>query len=206
MSEIEENDKFDSVIVPADVEEAESDPTYKTLAAGFLSPRHRRLAQLAASGMPNKQICKELGYVDSRVSILLKNPHIVAEIARLQDRLFEETIKDRLKQMTNAALDNVHMILTDKTNRVRVSEKADMSKWVIEKLDGKATQTHDVGENTLAIFMDKLDAAKTAGALTHTPRPAIDVTHSVVEGEAPKKSKDEEELLADWVTDYNQGS
>ncbi len=141
---------------------AESESTeYQTLANGVLSPRHRRLCQLAAAGGSNASIASELGYVGSRVSVLLKNPFIVAEILRLQDRIFEETIKSRLKTFAEPALNNIHHILTDNTNRVKVSEKADMSKWVVEKLDGKATQTNDIGENMLSVLLDRLDARKT---------------------------------------------
>lgn len=133
---------------------------YHTLAQGFLSPRHRRLAQLAAEGKSNAVIAEELGYVGSRVSILLRNPHIALEIRRLQDRIFEETIAGRLKSFAEPALNNIHMILTDQTNRVKISEKAEMSKWVVEKLDGKATQKLDVGENLLGVLLDRLDGQR----------------------------------------------
>jgi hypothetical protein len=193
-----DEEKFDSVVVPADVVEAEVDEGYQTLANGVLSPRHRRLAQLAASGSSNKQICEKLGFSGSRVSILLKNQHIAAEVRRLQDRIFEETIKDRLKGMGDAALNNIQMILTDKTNRVRISEKADMSKWLVEKLDGKAIQTHDLGQNMLGVLMDRLDAQKSLPAVE--PRQVFDVTPLSV-GEV--KPRTEEDELTDWVTSFN---
>jgi hypothetical protein len=186
---------------PADTAEIEG---YQTLAQGFLSPRHRRLCQLAAGGASNKEIGAELGYVDSRVSILLKNQYIRAEISRLQDRIFEETIKTRLKGMADPALNNIMMILTDRSGRVKMSEKADMSKWVVEKLDGKPTQTTDVGENTLSILLDRLDAR---GSRADVPRGTIDVTPRSGESpalEAAPRKRTEEDELSDWVADYTE--
>lgn len=169
---------------------------YRTLAQGFLSPRHRRLAQLAAEGRSNKMIAEELGYVDSRVSILLKNPHIAAEVQRLQDRIFEETIQTRLKSFAEPALNNIHMILTDRTNRVKISEKADMSKWIVEKLDGKATQKVDVGENLLGVLLDRLDSQRSNAA------PSRDVSGvRALEASEPSAAPDE---LASWVDDFNR--
>lgn len=182
---------------------------YKTLAQGFLSPRHRRLCQLAASGQSNQAICAELGYSDSRMSILLKNPFIAAEVTRLQERIFEETIGSRLKSFAEPALNNIQMILTDRTNRVKISERMALSQWVIEKLDGKATQKIEAGENMLAALMDKLDASKTARTvhITNNFGPdALAVSARPVEEmkqiEMKSEEKDEEGLLDDWVVEF----
>lgn len=174
------------------------DTEYQTLANGVLSPRHRRLAQLAAEGRPNAAIAKELDYSDSRVSILMKNPYISLEIRRLQDRIFEETIQTRLKSFAEPALNNIHEILTDRTNRVKVSEKADMSKWVVEKLDGKAIQKTDIGENLLGVFLDRLDARKAQQSLpaARDVSPDIEVVPQEATPAAP-----EDELTA-WVRDF----
>lgn len=170
---------------------------YQTLAQGFLSPRHRRLAQLAAEGKSNASIAEELGYCGSRISILLKNPHIALEVRRLQDRIFEETIQTRLKTFAEPALNNIHMILTDRTNRVKVSEKAEMSKWVIEKLDGKASQKFDVGENLLGVLMDRLDSRRVAPA--QPPRDVIEV-----QAIAAPVTQAEPDELAQWVDDLSR--
>jgi hypothetical protein len=183
---------------PESTEETDADATtYQTLAQGVLSPRHRRMAQLAAEGRSNTEIGRELGYVDSRVSVLLRNKHIMTEIARLQERIFEETIAQRMKSFAEPALQNIHMILTDKTNRVRVSEKAEMSKWVVEKLDGKAVQKTDIGENLLGLFLDKLDSRQTQSAPQRevTPSGAPDIETKAL----PEPPKDE---LESWVDDF----
>lgn len=177
---------------------SDSEVEYRTLAQGFLSPRHRRLAQLAAEGRSNSAIAEELGYVGSRVSILLKNPHIAQEIRRLQDRIFEETIQSRLKSFAEPALNNIHMILTDNTNRVKIAEKAEMSKWVVEKLDGRPVQRHDVGENMLSVLLDRLDSRKTA-----PPLPQREVGSSPdIETKALPAPEPEKDELTSWVEDF----
>lgn len=189
--------------------EAEIPAHYDTLAHGMLSPKHRRLAFLAAQGKSNKEIKDELGYSDSRISILRRNPHIAAEINRLTERIYEETIGGRLKSFAEPALAVLERALTDRTNRVKESEKIDVAKWVLEKLDGKAAQKIEAGENLLAALMDRLDAAKTRPVLNitnnfHNEGKAIDVTPSPA-GLAIEAPKGEEDLLADWVTDFHEG-
>lgn len=183
---------------------------YETLAQGYLSPRHRRLAFLAAQGKSNQEISAELGYSDSRVSILLKNSYISAEIRALQERIYEETVGARIKTFAEPALNVLQMALTDRTNKVKMSEKIDVAKWVIEKIDGKATQKIEAGENMLAALMDRLDASKTARVVNITNNfgdrsvieSAQDVTPSVKELSVPKT---EEDILADWVTEFDEG-
>ena len=196
-----EQDESRNVVTPEppDLEAAE----YQTLANGVLNPRHRKFCQLAAEGRTNKEIGEELGYVPSRISVLHRNPYIVAEIKRLQDRIFEETIQTRMKSFSESALNNIHKILNDNTNRVKVSEKMALSQWVIEKLDGKATQKTDIGENLLSVIMDRLDARSVASQ-TPIQRQTIDVTPlPQIEGapEAPKSDEQSDEL-AKWIKEF----
>lgn len=184
--------------------QAVSELDYDTLANGILSPRHRRLAQLAASGSSNSAIAKELGYSDSRVSILLRNPFIVREIRRLQDRLFEETIQARLKGLVDPALNNIEEILKDRTNRVKVSEKFEASRWVVEKLDGKAVQKTDIGENLLGVLLDRLDARGSGPASRPVSSPT-DIDSTAKQLTAPQAEPLSDEL-ADWVADFRSES
>lgn len=183
---------------------------------GSLKPRQRRLAQLLAEGRTNSDIQKELGYSASRISILQNNPYIRAEVARLQDKLFEASIEQRLKDFNNAALDHVEFVLKDRTNRVKITEKNDVAKWVIEMQKSKAPQLHDVGQNLLGVFLDRLDAKKTERkALAPADHEIIDVspdsrpeplplTTSSTDpllAHEPSKSPPKDDL-ADWVADF----
>lgn len=181
-----------------DVEEVENVPA----AQHELSPRHRRFAQLLSAGCTGAQVTAEIGYTDAWQSTLKKNPAIVAEVRRLQERLFEETIQKRLKDFADPALAHIQYVLTDKTNRVKVAEKSDMSKWVVEKLDGKASQKLDIGENLLGVMLDRLDALKSAGGGQSQLAPPREVTHH----QEPPRPKTEEDLLSDWVVDFSEAS
>jgi hypothetical protein len=177
---------------------------------GGLKPRQRRLAQLLAEGKDNAFIRSELGYCASRISILQNNPEIRKEVARLQDKIFEASIETRLKDFNNAALDHVEFVLKDKTNRVKVSEKNDVAKWVIEMQKSKAPQMHDVGQNMLSVLLDRLDAKKTA---TRNVLPAraegqndptvIELTtKDVTPDPVPVQTSPEKDELAEWVSDF----
>lgn len=183
-----------------DPESAVDDSGYRTLAHGVLSPRHRKLAQLAAQGISNNKIAEELLYTPSRVSILLKNPHIKEEISRLSEAVYMETVAQRIKGMSDSALSVIEQALRDRTGKTKISEKIEAAKWIIEKVDGKATQTHDVGGNLLGILLDKLDAHRAAGRALSAPD-TIDVTPQI---SATPKVRTEEDVLSDWVTDYEQ--
>lgn len=190
-------------ISPADRElaELESVTWGDRLLQGALSPRHFKLAELAAQGnKTQREIAEILGYTQSRVSILLSNTRIRAEVLRIQERIYEETVGARLKKMAEPALAVVDTILNDRTNKVKMSEKADMAKWVLEKIDGKASQKIDVGENLLSVMMDRLDHMKSAGkSLGH--QSAIDVTPRELSSPTPSESPSPAPLdpLKDWV-------
>lgn len=177
---------------------------YNTLAHGHLSPRHRRLALLAAQGKSNAEIAQELDYSASRISILIHNPHIAAEITRLRDKIFEESVGARLKAFAEPALGVVAMVLNDRTNRVKISEKIDVAKWVVEQIHGKPTQKHEMGENLLASLMDRLDAGRTSQRpvvnvnIVNSPtQPTeIDVTREPVK--QIEGAKSDEDLVDAW--------
>jgi DNA-binding CsgD family transcriptional regulator len=175
-----------------------------------LSPRHRKLAELAAQGISNKEIAKQLDYTDSRISILLSNTKIRNEVERIRERIYEETIGKRLRAMADPALNEIQRCLNDNTNRYKENLKVETAKWLIEKLDGKAVQKHDIGDNLLAVVMDKLDALKSTGKKVDD---LLDVTPQIthrdmqVEGEMPQEvAKTEIDALHQWVLDFSSPS
>jgi hypothetical protein len=168
-----------------------------------LSPRHRLLAQLLAQGRKNEEIAKELHYTPERVSSLRSNMRIRELAEQIRERTYEETIGSRLKRMAEPALNEIQKCLDDRTNRYKEQLKQDTAKWVLEKLDGKASQKFDLGENMLALVMDRLDAMKSAGAPIDA-LPVLDVTPQ--KQIAPPKSisaaDKEEEALRQWAADF----
>lgn len=166
-----------------------------------LSPRHRKLAELAAQGKSNQEIARELSYTDSRVSILLTNTQIRNEIIRIKDRIYEDT-KKRLKDLTEPALDEIERCITDQTNKYKENLKVETSRWLIEMNEGKATQKHDIGENLLGVMLDKLDNLKSAGGTLKDVTPEPILLEAGNDAEPILVEKTEEDLLKDWVTDF----
>lgn len=168
-----------------------------------LSPRHRKLAELAAQGKSQKEIAQALDYTQSRVSILLSNTLIAEEVERIRERIYEETVGGRLRKMAEPALQEIERCITDRTNRYKEQLKVETSKWVVEKIDGKAIQKHDIGENILSVLMDRMDAIKGAGG---TLPQVIDVTPqlgSSTESPTPPAPKTEEDELREWAESFS---
>lgn len=169
-----------------------------------LSPKHRKFAELLASGCSNAQIKEQMGFSDAWISTLRSNNLIRAECERIRERIYEDVIAKRLRAMAEPALNEIERCITDKHNRYKVETKVETAKWLIEKIDGKAVQKHDVGENILAIVMDKLDSLKAAGRTVSDiidvqGRSVTAISHS---SETPKL-KTEEDYLADWVVSFD---
>lgn len=166
-----------------------------------LSPRHRKLAELAAQGKSNQEIAKELNYSESRVSILKSNSRIIALADEIRERVFEETVGARLKKMTEPALNEIERCLNDRSNKYPERLKTEVARWLVEKIDGKAAQKIDIGENMLGVMMDKLDAMKNAGQVLDAPRdvtPQAQIEGSVLENQA----KEEEDPLKAWIAEF----
>ena len=196
---------------PEPVDDSPSDPEgherkeYATLSNGILSPRHRKLAELFASGRSNAEIARDLSLSQTRVSVLKNNPFIAQEIERIRERIFESTVAERLKAMADPALNVLESALTDRTNRVKHSEKLEAAKWVIEKLDGKAAQKIDIGGSMLGSLLDKLDALKSSGrtvddlVIDVTPRAALPEGSSQSPESPPTPISSE---MKDWIDNF----
>lgn len=167
-----------------------------------LTPRHRRLAQLIAAGERTQDIAAALGLTEARVSVLRSNTQIKREAAKYQERIFEEDLQKRLKGMGHDALDVIAATLTDELSQIPNREKLDAAKWTLEKITGKATQVHDVGDNLLGLLHDKLDSLESAGKGL---RDVIQIeSRPVVGEEATPKLRTEEDDLTDFVANFSQ--
>lgn len=198
----DENDSIEEEIIEEIVNaEVDDDPGMDKP----LLPRQRKLAELAAQGLKQVEIAERLHYSPTRVSILLKNPQIAYEVHLIRERMFEESVMGRLKKMADPALNVIEDALTDRRNRYKKSEQIDVSKWVLEKLDGKPTQKIDHGSSVLGTLLDRLDAMKSAGR-TPSGDSFIDVTPRLTAptpaGEVSTKEPEEGDDFADWVTKH----
>lgn len=166
-----------------------------------LTPRHRKLAELFAQGKSNAEIAKELDYSESRLSVLKSNTRIRELTEQIREKVFEETVGARLKKMTEPALNEIEKCLNDRSNRYPERLKTEVARWLVEKIDGKAAQKIDIGENMLGVMMDRLDALKSAGQGIDAPRdvtPIAQISGQIEENPA----KEEEDPLKAWIADF----
>lgn len=172
-----------------------------------LKPRHRKLCELAARGVRNQEIAEKVGYSEAYVSIILSNSRIKEEIAEIQDRLHEDPVATRLKRMGELALMEIERCLKDNTKKYKTRDKIELAKWLIEKIDGKAVQTHDIGENLLGTVLDQIEYLKSTGRpILHANR-TRNVTPEI-EGQvaepAPEPPKTEGDIIDAWVDDFEK--
>lgn len=167
--------------------------------SGSLNARERKCAELILQGKSNEDIAKDLEFHPKTVEKLRKNPLVLQEIRQIKSRIYEETVTVRLKRMAEPALTLIEECLRDKRNRFKDSVRIDTAKWLVEKLDGKATQKVDVGENLLGVLMDRLDAIKSSGSnLLQEPAP-IDVTPTETQEEKQESDPD----MIEWVKNFS---
>lgn len=174
-----------------------------------LKPRYRKLVELAAQGKRPGEIAKELEYTPGRVSVILSNSIIKAEISKVQDKIYEDTIGKRLKDLAEPALALVDKCLHDTTNRYKEQLKIDTAKWLIEKIDGKAIQKHSLEGGALLNVLDRLDAMKSSGRdlfdgetqIVQSEQKQLGSGPEIIDIEEISPEKTEEQRLARWVED-----
>jgi hypothetical protein len=124
-----------------------------------VSFRHKKLAHLVAIGWRDVDIAKELGFNQSRISVLKADPAIKALIEREFDRMHADSIEKSIKRLAPRAMENIEEILDadNEDKHIKVGQKAAMSQWVVEKLTGKPKQEVSVEGNLLGDLFDRLD-------------------------------------------------
>ena len=164
-----------------------------------LDPRLKRVCQLFAKGLRNKDIAEQLNYTEGRISIIKHQPRVQREIAKLQDRLFERDTDDRIKSMLPDALDALEEILTDPN--LEASKKENAAKWLLEKATGKpAQQVHTTGDFNISGFLDLIHKTREEGHIidvTNKQTETEELTGEVTEAAEPEAPEKDE--LADWV-------
>lgn len=138
---------------------------------GLIS-RYREIARRHALGQTNNQICEALGYTAAWMSTVLRDPFIQAEIKQWRDRYIDEDAVAIMKRTSvNAAL-NLERTVLD----ARDKNSYDASKFVLEKVTGKARQEVTVESGTLGNFMSMLkemQRRKEPLDVTPVPVPAL---------------------------------
>lgn len=161
-----------------------------------LSARQKKLAWLLASGLTQKEAAEATGYTPIRVSHLTHDPKFRFEVLRIQDRLYERPIKERLRTLAPSAIDIIEEMLTTEDPAVKLGEKANHARWLIEMNEGKATQKVESEGKVLVSVMDELRALRESGQILDA--------REVGPEEAPEGEEEEkaEGKWADWAKEY----
>ncbi len=117
-----------------------------------LTARAKEACRLIALGWTPADIGAKLKYATEYVTNARNTPRWKAEIARNQDKMFEQDVMTRLKDLGPDSVNVIEELMRDPS--VSALKKADKAQWVIEKLTGKAKQEHSVESNTLAAFTE----------------------------------------------------
>lgn len=162
-----------------------------------LSARHKELARLLFLGKTQTEICQALGYTQPWVSRLSDNFMIKAEVERLRERAFQATVADRLKDIGPEAMDVIEEGIRSEAMKLR--DRTELAKWVVEKLDGKAAQKLDINADvSIGVFMDKLEQLKSSGQVLDVTPKALPETPAGEAAEA--KAEEAADPLTTWIT------
>lgn len=171
----DEKPKFLTVDPNEEVEQADEEMELAELAKPWeptrrLSARQRELCRLIAQGVPNKKAASMLGYNENRVSIIVNSQKGRECIQQYQDKIFDKSMGEQIRELGPYAMDVVEEILTVKDPNIKPNVKADMAKWVVEKVSGRPKQEVEHTGNIVHEFYEKLEhLEKTGQILDITP-------------------------------------
>lgn len=120
-----------------------------------LAPRHRVIINMAALGHSNHAIGEKIGMSSDRVGLLLASNTFKRKVALKQAGYLDGSAKAALKLLLGKAFRAVEEILDNPDEKSSVRLEA--SKFVIDHVVGKASQSVDIKSSTLSEFMRRLD-------------------------------------------------
>jgi len=121
--------------------------------------RYETVAFMAASGMDQKRIAEQMDMTQAWVSTIMGNTYVKNRVKEIQKEQWGGNIENRFKQGLPKAMDVVeNVISTSGDDRLRL----DASKWLLEKVTGKASQQVNVEGNLLGDLIGQLDEMREA--------------------------------------------
>jgi len=165
-----------------------------------LKARHYEIARLLFLGKQHKDIAARLNMAENTISLLANDDKIRAEVERMRDLAFDRTVGQRLKDIGPESMDVIEDAVLGKLE-MKTEKRVEIAQWVVEKLDGKATQKVDVASSTLDKFMAVITEMRAEGEVLDvspaaTPERLIEAQ---TEGEAPSGAE-QAPKDADWGT------
>lgn len=148
--------------------------------------RYREIARLKAHGYTNNQVCAILGYTPARVSIILKDPFVQAEIKKWRDQFFSADAVQIMKETAIDSARRVQKMVNDPKTEDRVVLQ--IAQMAIDHTHGKAKQSVSVENGTLQNFIDLMREMKGRGeTLDVTPKPVIEATPAAITGDTQQE-------------------
>lgn len=128
-----------------------------------LSPRARRFCQHLATGMKQGEAAKKVGYSQSRASIIANQDQAKEYIEKCQEKIFEMSVVERIKELGGPAVDIIENIMLSDDPSIKPQTKMDAAKWVAEQIKGKAKQEVEHTGNVTHEIWDKLEKLEQSG-------------------------------------------
>lgn len=128
-----------------------------------LTSRQKEVARMLHRGKSIEEISERIGFSLETVEKIATEPKLLAEVSRLAEQAFEPSVGDRVKEIAPKALDVIEEALAD--SGMKMKDRAVLAQWVVEKIDGKAAQKHDVASSTLEKFFEVLSEMRASGEI-----------------------------------------
>lgn len=128
-----------------------------------LTPRQKEVAKMLHRGKSLDEIAERIGFPAEAIEKIAADPKLCAEVARLAEQAFEPSVGERVKDIAPRALDVIEEALHD--SGMKMKDRALLAQWLVEKVDGKASQKLDVGSSTLEKFFEVLGEMRASGEI-----------------------------------------
>lgn len=108
----------------------------------------RAVVHMAALGLADRVISKNLGIPMNRVKMILNSNSVKAEIERLQFDYFRKDAETMFKRLVPAAVQQIYKVMTKAATKD--AQRLDASKYVVDRAFGKPKETIEQKTDILA--------------------------------------------------------
>lgn len=131
----------------------------KQLQPKRMSHRLKYVAQLAAMGLTNQEICQRTGYNPVRLSVVLRSPIVSNEVELTRKYIFSTDVEKAQKVMLPKALEAIHDVLKHEPGDFKeMKSKSETAFALLERTHGKPTQKVEASGNLLSELYALMDA------------------------------------------------
>lgn len=127
-------------------------------ALGLVRPRHREIMRRLVCGQTQREIARELGLNEGRLSIIVNSPLFKAELSKMERDVRQRAVENigdvttRIAKLQTPALDVLEEIVTDKEKKIPYSTKRNAAMDILELAGVKKDKNED-GMSDFAQFI-----------------------------------------------------